>query len=414
MLKACEDISTTKKRLKIEIPAETLETEINKTLREVQRRTKLPGFRPGKSPMTIIEKRFGKEVEAEVLDKLVSEHFLKAIKEAGITPVSRPEMEEPLNFKRSEPLSMVLTLEVRPVVEGLNYEGIAVKDIPIEIKDEDIDTVIRNLSEEKAPYESVDDAATEGDLVTVDYKETVENTTAKDVVFKVGGGPYPREFFDAVIGKKKGEESAAAVTFPADSQTPFAGKNTKFELTIKEIKRRNLPVVDDEFAKDLGFEDLKALKAKVGENMTADRVREAGMLKHKEILTKLLEAHKFEVPEGPLKSELEAMVRNTKNAGKDERPDETLYSELKPEAERRVRASFILEIIGEKEGVTVSEEDMKNEVLALSQRFYVSPDNVVKYYTARDGSLDSLRSSVFERKVMDLLLGKATVEEGGQ
>jgi trigger factor len=412
LLKSCEDVTSTRKRLTIEIPSEATESAIKKALLDLQHKTRMPGFRPGKAPFVMIEKRFGKEVEAEVLDKLVPDYFLQAVKEAGVIPVSRPEMDGTLDFRRNEPLSMTVTLDVRPVVEELVYEGIAVNDIPVEITEEEVQTVISNLIEDKATYEPVEDEVSEGDLVTVDYTEKVDEAVAKDVVFKVGEGPFPREFYNAFIGKKKDEECSAEVSFPQDSKTPFAGKETRFELKIKEIKRRCLPVLDDEFAKDLGLEDLKSLTDKVRENMTALKIRETDMLKHKEILGKLIETHDFDVPESLLNSQLEAMVRN--RADNDERPDEALSAELRPDAERRVRASVLLEIIGEKEGVAVSEEEMKSEILALAGRFYVSPENVVKYYTARDGSLAGLRNSVFERKVMDLLLSKATLQKGGQ
>lgn len=414
MLKSCEDVTSTRKRLTIEIPAEASESAIKKSLLDLQHKTRMPGFRPGKAPFAMIEKRFGKEVEAEVLDRLVPDYFLQAVKTAGIIPVSRPEMDGTLDFRRNEPLSLTVTLDVRPVVEKLVYEGIAVSDIPVEITEEEVETVIGNLIEDKATYEPVEDKVSEGDLVTVDYTEKADGAVAKDVIFKVGEGPFPREFYDALIGKTQDEQCTAEVSFPQDSKTPFAGKDTRFELKIKEIKRRCLPVLDDEFAKDLGLEDLKSLTDKVRENMTALKIRETDMLKHKEILGKLIETHNFDVPESLVNAQLEAMARHKRSADNDERPDEALYAELRPESERRVRASFLLEIIGEKERVTVSEEEIKSEILALAGRFYVSPENVVKYYTARDGSLAELRNSVFERKVMDLLLSKATLQKGGQ
>jgi len=204
LLKSCEEISTTKKRLTIEIPANVVEAEIQKGLQEAQKKANIPGFRSGKAPLTIIEKRYGKSVESEVLEKIVPDHYIQAVKEADIKPVSRPEMEDAIDFKRNSSLSMTFTVEVRPKIEGLEYEGIPVKEVPIEITDSEVDDIIKNVAEEKGTFETIDDAVASGDLVTVDYT-TEDGVETKDAVIKVGSGPYPKEFFDALIGKKKGD-----------------------------------------------------------------------------------------------------------------------------------------------------------------------------------------------------------------
>lgn len=412
MLKALEDVSATKKRLKIEIPAQDIEAEIQKGLQSVQKRSKLPGFRPGKAPMTLIEKKFGKEVEAEVLEKIIPDYYLKALQEAKITPVSRPTMEESFDFQRNAPLSMTVSVEVRPNVENLSYEDITVKDIPVEAKDEDVEAVLKNLAEERATYEAADDAVQSGDLVTLDYTVKDDGSSAKDVVIKVGSGPYPQEFFDGLIGKKKDEEFEMEATFPEDSPTPFAGKRPKFTVRIKDLKRRTAITIDDEFAKDLGMENLEQVKAKVRENILAARNREADRAKQREILDKLLEKHQFDIPESMLDAEIRGIIGSIRATGKDERSDEAITEEIRPQAEKSVRASILLEIIGEKEGVTVSEDELKDEILTMAQRYYISPENIIKYYVSKDGSLDGLKHALFEKKVLTLLLSKATIEKG--
>ncbi|BCB95552.1 trigger factor [Dissulfurispira thermophila] len=422
MLKALEDISSTKKRLKIEVPAEAIESEIKKGLNEAQKRARIPGFRPGKAPMYLIEKKFGKEIEADVLEKIIPEYYLKAIKEADITPVSRPVMEDSFEFKRSEPISMTISVEVRPKIENLNYENLTVKEVPVKVEDEEIEDVLNRLAEEKALYESVDDAVNTGDLVTIDYSATIpksqglsgdiaEETVSENVVLKIGSGHYPQEFFDGIIGKKKDEKFIIEATFPDDSPTMFAGKRPKFEITIKDIKRRNIPPIDDEFAKDMGFENIGQLRDKVRENILAAKNRDAERIKQREILDKLLELHSFEVPEVMLNSEINEIISEIRAIGKDTRTDEEIREEVKPNAEKSVRASILLELIGEREGIKVSDEDMKEEILNTAMRTYVSPENIIKYYTARDGSLEGLKQSVFEKKVLKFLLNKAKIQE---
>lgn len=415
MLKALEDISSTKKRLKIEVPAEAIESEIKKGLGEAQKKARIPGFRPGKAPMHLIEKKFGKDIEADVLEKIIPEFYLKAVKEADVTPVSRPVVEDSFDFKRNEPLSMTVAVEVRPKVENLNYEGVTVKGVSVEVKDDEIDTVLNRLAEEKATYESADEAVNQGDLVTIDYtvREAGEdNTVARDVVLKVGSGPYPQEFFDGLAGKKKDEEFTVEASFPEDSQSPFAGKRPKFEIKIKDIKRRSLPAIDDELAKDLGFENIGLLKDKVRENILSSKNREAERARQREILDKLIESHSFDVPESLLNAEIGGIISEIRAAGKDERTDEAIKEELMPHAEKSVKASILLELIGEKEGITVSDDDVKEELLDMAQKYYVSPDNIIKYYMAKDGSLEGLKHSVFEKKVLNFLLNKAKIEKG--
>lgn len=145
MLKTVEDISTTKKRLKIEIASDTIESEIKDSLEKVRQRAKIPGFRPGKAPLSLIEKRFGKEIEAEVLEKVIPEKYNAALREASLSPVGMPELEEKFEFKRNTPLNLSFIIEVLPKIENLDYENIKVKDIPFSVEETDIDKTLTRL-----------------------------------------------------------------------------------------------------------------------------------------------------------------------------------------------------------------------------------------------------------------------------
>jgi len=407
-----EDISATKKRLKIQIPAERVEAEIQKTFRDLQQKSKFPGFRPGKAPMSMIEKKFGKDAEAEALEKLIPEFYQTVLMENEIIPVSKPEIEGTFEYKRNIPLELTVVVEIRPKVENLSYEDIPIKEIPVDVKDEDIDAALQRLAEEKATYEVVEDAIANGDLVTVDYTVKEDGTVTKDVVLKIGSGTYPQEFFDGLTGRKKDEEFDLEVAFPEDSQTQFAGKKLTFSITVKDIKRRNLAAIDDEFAKDLGMENLQALKEKARENIFNFKSSEADSIKQREILDKLLQSHEFEIPESLLNAELGGIINDIRASGKDERTDEALKEEFRENAVKSVKASVLLALIGEKEGIDVSEDDLKAEIVRVAQRFYITPENVMKYYVARDGSLEGLKNTVFEKKVLGLLLSKAKIEKG--
>ncbi len=409
MLKAIEDISSTKKRLTIEVPAEVLEAEIKKELTNIQKKAKLPGFRPGRAPIHLIEKRFGKEVEADVLEKIIPQHYHMALKEADITPVSNPHIEGSFDFKRNEPITITVNVEVLPKIENLKYEGINVKEIPVEVKDEEIENILKRLSEEKANYESTDEPVNTGDLITFDYQDKESGMSDSDMVLKIGSGNYPEEFFNGFIGKRINQQFQIEAEFPEDSPTQFAGKRVKLDITIKDIKRRNIPPIDDEFAKDLGFENLEKLRERIKNNLDSVKKKESDRAKQIDILNQILESHTFDLPEGLVNAEIQGALAEIRAYKKDERSDESIIEEIKPIAEKNVKTTILLSLIGKKENIQVTEEDIKEEILNLAIRFNTTPDNVVKYYKEKEGAIDILRKNIFERKVLEFLLSKANV-----
>ena len=411
MLRALEDISSTRKRLRIEIPADSIEAEIRKGLIDAQKKATFPGFRQGKAPMSLVEKKFSKGIEAEVLERMVPEYYLQAVKEADIKPVSRPSMEESFDFRRNSDLSMTMTVDVMPRIENLTYENIPLKNIPVEITDGEVDTAMGHLAEERATYEASDDPIQAGDLVTLDYTVKEDSSAVKDVVLKVGSGPYPKEFFDGLLGGRKGEEIEVEAAFPEDMQSPHAGKKLAFIISIREVKKQTIPVLDEEFAKDIGLESMQQVKERVRENILNARNKKAERDMQREILDKLLETHAFEVPESMLNHELTGIISEIRASGKDERSDEVLKVDLRPGAEKSVRTTLLLQMIGEKEKVDVSEDEVRNEIAAMAHRFHLTPENIIKYYVTKDGSLEGLQHAIFEQKVLALLITKAKIEK---
>ena len=402
MLKAVEEISKTKRRLKFEIPSEVVEGEIQKTLREIQKKAKIPGFRPGKVPLSMIEKKFGKDAESEVLEKLVSQYYDKAIKEANLKPVLPPVAEDVIDIKRNTPLYFELIVETRPEVENLNYENIEIEEISTEVTDKDVDEVLQRLSKERGVYEPIEEPLKEEDLVVFDYTSDI-GKEVKDFVYKLGAGPFPKDFSKAFEGRKKGESFSIAVNFPEDSIADFAGKKVNFQITIKEVKRRkSIPL--EELPVELGFEDMEKLKNHVRENLEKTRKEQAEGKKKIEILNKLLETYDFELPDGLVEMEIKRIVEKYEKMGINAVEQMDKISET---AKRNIKAYILMEIIGEKEGITVTEEDLKQEVINLARKYNTTPKEVVQYYMSKYGSLDEVRNSVFEKKVFDTILQKA-------
>lgn len=402
MLKAVEEVSATKKRLKIEIPAEVIEEEIRKALKEIQKKANIPGFRPGKVPFSIIERKFGKDAESDVLERLVSEYYTRAVKEANLKPLLPPLTEDVIDIKRNEPLLLDLIVEVTPEVENLNYENIEVEEIDIEVREEEIEEVLKRLSTEKGVYESTDEPASEGDLVVIDYRADT-GKEARNFVYKIGAGPFPEEFSKALEGRKKGEKFTVTIDFPEGSIAEFAGKKVNFEITLNDVKKRH-DIPYEELPEEMGFEDLDALQKYIRESLQRTKKQQAEQKMKLDILKKLLETHDFELPEGLLELEMKRLTAQYDSMGVDITQHMDKISET---AKENVKAFILLQLIGEKEGVSVSEDELKQEIMNISRRYGISPKEVIQFYMSRDGSLDAIKNEIFEKKVFDILLEKS-------
>ncbi len=415
MLKAVEDISATKKRLKIEIPTEAIEKKIKDSLEKVRQRAKIPGFRPGKTPMNIIEKHFGKSAEAEAIEKIIPEFYEKALKEADIVPVTQPVLDGGINFQRHNPLSLALTVEIRPKIEKLDYTDIKVREIPVTVSDSEIEASLKRLQDGKATYELADKEIETDDLITVDYEIKYDDQTmsAKDQVLKIGVEGLPKEISESLKGKKAGDTVEVEVLFPEDFYVKtLAGKKAMVKNVVKGVKKKNLPEIDNELAKDMGFENLEGLRAGLKEEIEKAKKEQVLKIQRDEILEKLVNSHEFDVPDSMLEKELSTMIHEVKAAKKSDKDDGALRAELRPEAVKTAKALILLSVIGEKEGIIVTDDELKGKIMDIAQRLSMSPESLVKLYIQKDGSLEGLRNSLYGQKVLDLLLSKAIVEKG--
>jgi trigger factor len=450
LLKSVEDISTTKKRLRIEIPSDVIEKEIGDSIEKVRQKAKIPGFRPGRTPVNIIEKRFGKEVEAEALDKIIPEYYSKALKEAELTPVAMPVFDEKLDFKRNNPVSLSITVEVMPKIENLSYENMKVKDIPAAVDDAEVEDYLKKLQGEKAIYEVAEKEIEIDDLVSFEYvdaKIAGEENAAflKEQISKMGNEILPPDIIEKMIGKKKNdivEFTTTPKVFGEDCKSKeLAGKTIDMKVAIKEIKKKSLPEIDDEFAKDLGFENISEMKVKIKEKILNFKKEHIVRIQKAIIVNKVLEAHNFEVPETLVKKELESLrmeesLSDARYKTQDNTPlpspllegefkggdagsletekkdFENLQADMGSKAVRNVQASIIIDAIGQKERITVTDDEVNERISLIAQRLSATPEAVINFYKYKEGSLEGLRHSIFEDKVMDMLLSKAIIEKG--
>ena len=447
MLKSIEDINATKKRLRIEVPAEVVEREIGSSLESLRQKVKIPGFRPGKAPVNLIEKRFGKEIEAEVLEKVVPEHYNMALREADLHPISMPELEEKFDFRRNNSLNLTFIVEVAPKIENLKYEQIAIKDYPLTIEESDIEDTIKRLQNQKAVYEVSEDPVGMDDMVSFDYVDSEvldgENVPSlKEAITAMGNEIVPPDIMERALGKKKDEIIEFTKTFDENAaQKQLIGKTVKVKFSLKEIKTRSLPAIDDEFAKDLGVGNLAELREKLKEKIHTAKKDHIQRIQKAEIISSLVTSFNPEVPETLLTREMEALAMEkgvsesqgesvatdtasdvieaasdtTTTGGKDldlikaEKSIEDDEAKIKQKAMRNVQASLIIDAVGKKEGIIVSDDELDQRISVLAQRLSATPEAVRSFYTYKEGSLDTLKHSIFQDKVLDLLLSKAVI-----
>jgi len=309
-------------------------------------------------------------------------------------------------------------VEVMPNIENLNYEDIPLKDIRVAVSDSDVESVLRRQQEEKATYEPSEGPVEMNDLIVVDYSSPGDGIEAKDQILKVGGSMFPEEFTQKVVGRGKGEEFSVEATFPEEHPLEnLAGKHLTMKVMIKDIKKVNLPAVDDELAKDIGFQNLDEMRKRIGEEIEKAKRNEVVKIQKAELIRNLVESHEFDIPESLVERESEmlasaALSHRTKGAEPSEHELDALKQEVRPNAVRNVKASLLIETIGKAQGVSVAEDEVKRAIISLAQRLSVSPEQIMKFYISRDGSLEGLKGSLFEEKVLDLILSKAKLEKG--
>lgn len=429
-----ENISNTKKRLTIEIPVEIIEKEFRASLDNVRQRARIPGFRPGKAPESMIEKKFGNDIKADIIDRLVPEYYSKALKDAELVPVTLPKFESNLDIKKHEPLAFSLTVEVRPDVSGLNYAGLKVGAVNPVVEDKEIEDTVQGLQQERAVFEVVDREIRDDDLIVIDYVKLdpsgqKEISSAKDQVMNLGNNMVPKGLLDGLLGKKKGDTVEIPLPSFEGNEAKEDNKGDILRITIKEVKQKNLPAVDDDFAKDFGHDTLEALKEKVREGILKAKKEKTAKEQKNTLLDTLVSSYEFDVPESLLEKELENLVVHEKYSSKktqelikdaDNSPsagaedDAAVAERLRPKAVSNVKASILLEMIAEKEGITVSEEEMKTRIALLARHFQTTPEAVINLFVTKDGSLDNFRNTIRDEKVLDLVLSKAEFIEGEQ
>jgi trigger factor len=425
MKASVEQISSVKRKISVEIPEDEVVKEIDSFYKDLGKKAKIKGFRPGKVPRNILERYFKDYVKAEVIQKLIEESYPKALSETELQPVSPPAID-PGEFEGGKPFQYSAVIEIKPDIKPEGYAGLKIEGKKEEVKDEEVEQRLKALQNLHANLTTISEARPiqAGDYVIVDYEAYVEGKPleggkATDFTVEVGSGQFIPTFEEKLIGLELEEEKEIEVSFPADyGYQKWAGKMVSFRVKIKEIKAKILPPLDDEFAKDLGdYSSLEELKAKLQGEVEKEKALALEQQLKDQVVDQLLEANPFEVPESLVEEQAKAMVSDTKlrlaaqgvalkNLGVSE---EKLQGDYRAMAQKQVKTFLILEKIASQEGITVTDEEADNRLKEMSERMH-QPFDTVKGYYEKNGLLPEVKAGILRDKTLNFLFEKANVE----
>ena len=422
-----EDIGPTRKKLAVEIPLETVETEINQLVGDLKKKAKIPGFRPGKAPVGMIKKMFWAHIEQEVATKLMSESLPEALEKAEVEPISQPTLEDS-NFKGDEPFKFSVSFDVKPVFEISGYEGLDLTRETFNVTDEMVDKKLEELRQAFATIQSLEEdrPILKGDLAVLDYQgfvdgEPLEGGSNPNYQLEVGTGRFHPDFEAGLIGLAKDEEKEIEVEFAEDHYNPkLAGKKVNFKVKVVDIKEKRLPELNDDFAKDVAqdIEGLEDLTNRLREDLVAEAERRVQGLLNQQVREKLLGLVDFEVPESMVAQELDSMISSTefnmKRSGFNLEAmgitPAKLKEEYHPEAGNRVKAALILELIAKEKGLEVTDEEVDDAVMKTAKSTGQPPE-VVKDIYIKNNMMDSLKDSLLTEKTLKYILDAANIED---
>jgi trigger factor len=415
-----------KREFKVTVPASEIESRVQTRLEKLAKTVRLPGFRPGKAPLPLLKKQYGRSVLGEVLEEAVDEGSRKTIGDNQLRPALRPKIEV-TSFDEGKDLEFEMKLEVLPEVPQVELGEIALTRFVAEPQPEKVEEAIQNFAKSRQKFEPLAEPrpAQDGDQIVIDFEgkidgETFPGGSAQDFPLRLGAKSMIPGFEEQLLGAAPGETREIKVTFPQDyGSADVAGKDAVFTVTVKEIKGPVAFELDDAWAEELGFENLAELKETFEKRFNDEYQSVSRARLKRELLDQLAEKYPFEVPAGmvdlefsaiwkQLTDEMESSKTSFAEAGKSE---EELKEEYRRIAERRVRLGLILSDIGTKNDVKVEGEELRQAAVREAMRFPGQERKVLEFFQKNPNALEHLRAPIFEDKVCDLIFSRAQVSE---
>ncbi len=421
-----ESISPVKKKLIVEIPPDEVAREEEAALKDIRRKVTIPGFRRGRAPLSVIRRYYGERVLGDVISRLIQESYRETLDREEIVPVSDAEIEIQ-SVPPEGPLSYTAVVEVRPVVEPREYTGFALKKERVRVEETEVEAELEAIRRQRATYEPApeDHEAAEGDLVVIDYQGTLdgepfEGGTGEDRTVLLGSGTLVPGFEEGLLGARTGEERTVDVAFPEDHPNrDVAGRTARFRVTVKEVKVRRLPDLDDEFAREVAdVQTLDELRDRIRQGILREKERRAEERFRDHVIDTLLEANPFEVPPTLVRSQQarsmgrfqEDLARRGLSLDALGIEGDRLEEAHRRGAERTVRWAFLVQAIARKEGIEISDQDVEQRIREIAEADG-RPYETIRAFFDQEERMRGLRSWLLEKRVLDWVVERSTVEE---
>ena len=422
-----ETINPVTKKVSIEIPAERVDAEIEKTYAGIQKKAKLQGFRPGKAPLQLIKRTYSDTMRDEVMRRFYEQTLFKALDEHKIEPVDSPTIESDL-LEQGSPFKYSALVEIMPEILLGSYTGFAVSKEKFVLNPDNIEGEIKRMQENMAQLIPLnEDAVVEkGHIVSIDYDFSVdgfpeESSSAQEAELEVGANKMPSAFEEQLIGMKCGEEKEIRIILPEDYRTQeAAGKEGVFKATLKEVKRKELPELDDEFARQFGeYETMEQLRTKLAEYLQKQESERIENELKERVIQALIEKNPLDVPQSMVKRQLDHMLENLKNRLKGQRmsiemmglDEEGFRLRFRDSAEDKVKGGLLMMALVEKENISVNDEDLAERYEQIAAG---NPDmlgRIKEYYSSNKNAQHALISEIKEDKAIRFLLDNAVITE---
>ncbi len=426
-----ETLGACKKLVRVEVDVATVDAAFESTTREFMKLARLPGFRPGKAPRHLVTKAFDSQIQEEVKRKLISENFRKALEEQKLHVVGRPEIEE-IQFAQAKPLQFAATLETAPDFELPDYKGLPLKREVRIVTEEDIARALQLLQEQRSTYLDVQRPLKDGDFAVVSYTGTTEGkpltefaptarglTEKKDFWLQIAPGSFIPGFTEQLVGASAGEKRTVTVDFPADFVTPqLAGRQGVYEVEIVQVKEKAIPELTDDLAKAYGAENAAALREGVKHDLESELTFKQKRSTREQLVRELLQRVTCDLPESVVQNETRSVVydlvrENTQRGISREVIDQQkdqIFSFASNTARERVKTTFILGRIAEKENLSVDNQELSHRIMLMAQQHDIKPEKLVEQLRERNG-LAEVEEQILSSKVLDFLEQHAAVEE---
>lgn len=416
-----------KRAFTVVIPSADLQEDRKARLAEVAKTIRLPGFRPGKVPASLVKQRYGASVNAELLEKAVNDATGRVMQEQNIRPASQPSVDLVSAPDSEGDLEFKVEVEILPEITVPDLSGLKLTRLTAKVDGSVVDKALGELARRSRTFETVEEdrAAVSGDVVNVDFVgkvngEAFDGGTAQDVNVEIGGEGFIPGFAEQIEGLKAGEEKVITVTFPADYQAAeLAGKEATFDIKANALKKAIDPAIDDELAKTVGLESIEQARTLVTEQAEGEYTQLSRLRIKRELLDILAEKTDFDAPESMVDAEFgqiwarveqdrEAGNMDEEDAGKDE---ETLRADYRRIAERRVKLGLLLAEIGRKQEIQVSREELIGAMQQEAQRYPGQEQAVFEFFSKNPQAVEGLRGPILENKVVDYLIELSDVTE---